>query len=251
MRNSSVSRPRPLSIFLADDSALVREKLATLLWTLPNVEIGGQAGTVPQAIAAIAELRPDVVILDINMPGGSGLDVLRAVRRTAPATVMIVLTMHPYQQLGAGCAEAGADVYFEKNAEFGHLAAVLGILGRSSRSKAARPAALSRLLRRYEAAADTSVRVAKSTNLRRVFCLASALALAPFARAATWYVTQSGAGASDGATLASAWSVAQYNASATTTGAGDTVNLSGTITSEIVVPDSSIQRTSPFGQIIR
>lgn len=67
--------------------------------------------------------------------------------------------MHPYQQLGAGCAEAGADVYFEKNAEFGRLAAVLGLLGRSSRSKAARPAALRRLLQRHEAAANPGIRV--------------------------------------------------------------------------------------------
>jgi DNA-binding NarL/FixJ family response regulator len=132
----------------------VREKLAALLLTLPNVEIGGQAGTAAQAIAAIAERRPDVVILDISMPGGSGLDVLRAVKRTAPSTVMIVLTMHPYQQLGAGCAAAGADVYFEKNAEFGRLAAVLGILGRSGRS----PAALRRLLQRYGAATHAGAR---------------------------------------------------------------------------------------------
>jgi DNA-binding NarL/FixJ family response regulator len=132
----------------------VRERLAALLLTLPNVEIGGQAGTAPQAIAAIAERRPDVVILDITMPGGSGLDVLRAVKRTAPSTVVIVLTMHPYQQLGAGCAAAGADVYFEKNAEFGRLAAVLGILGRSRRS----PAALRRLLQRYGAATNAGAR---------------------------------------------------------------------------------------------
>ncbi len=136
----------------------MRERLAALLLTLPNVEIGGQAGTAPQAIAAIAERRPDVVILDISMPGGSGLDVLRAVKRTAPSTVVIVLTMHPYQQLGAGCAAAGADVYFEKNAEFGRLAAVLGLLGRSSRSQAALPAALRRLLQRYGAATNAGAR---------------------------------------------------------------------------------------------
>jgi len=82
-----------------------------------------------------------------------------------------------------------------------------------------------------------SSEIYKSMNMKRLFCLASAFALAPLAHAANWYVTQSGAGTFDGTTLATAWSVAQYNASAATTGAGDTVNLSGTITSEIVVPN--------------
>ncbi len=130
MKNLSAPSPRPLSVFLVDDSALVREKLVALLTLQPQIEISGEAEDVPQAIAAIAALRPDVVILDLSIPGGSGLDVLRAVKASAPATVVIVMTMHPYRELGARSLEAGADFYFEKGIEFERLSAVLAVLGR-------------------------------------------------------------------------------------------------------------------------
>lgn len=131
---------RPLSVFLVDDSALVREKLVELLASLPHVEIIGEAQNVPQAITAIAAGRPDVVILDLSMPGGSGLDVLRAVKATAPATVVIIMTIHPYRELGAHSLEAGADFYFEKGTEFERLAAVLAVLGRFGQPGASTPA---------------------------------------------------------------------------------------------------------------
>ncbi len=130
MKNRLSPSPRPLSVFLVDDSALVREKLSALLALQPQIEISGEAEDVPQAIAAIAALRPDVVILDLSMPGGNGLDVLRAVKASAPATVVIIMTMHPYRELGARCLEAGADFYFEKGIEFERLSAVLAVLGR-------------------------------------------------------------------------------------------------------------------------
>ncbi len=130
MKNLSAPSPRPLSVFLVDDSALVREKLSALLALQPQIEISGEAEDVPQAIAAIAALRPDVVILDLSIPGGSGLDVLRAVKASAPATVAIIMTMHPYRELGARSLEAGADFYFEKGVEFERLSAVLAVLSR-------------------------------------------------------------------------------------------------------------------------
>ncbi len=130
MKNLSAPSPRPLSVFLVDDSALVREKLSALLALQPQIEISGEAEDVPQAIAAIAALRPDVVILDLSIPGGSGLDVLRAVKASAPATVVIIMTMHPYRELGARSLEAGADFYFEKGVEFERLSAVLAVLSR-------------------------------------------------------------------------------------------------------------------------
>src|SRR5436190_509507 len=70
-----------MRIFLADDSVIVRERLTTLLLELPEVEIVGEAATAGDAMKSIRELRPDVVILDIQMPGGSGIDVLRTIRR--------------------------------------------------------------------------------------------------------------------------------------------------------------------------
>ena len=62
-----------IKVFIADDSLIVREHLVTMLDELAGIEIVGQAGTVTEAISAIRNLQPDVVILDIRMPGGSGL----------------------------------------------------------------------------------------------------------------------------------------------------------------------------------
>jgi PAS domain S-box-containing protein len=126
---------RPLSVFLVDDSDLVRGKLAELLAALPQVEVSGEAGDVAEAITAIIERRPDVVILDLSLPGGSGLEVLRAVKAGAPTTVVVVLTMHPYSELGSHTLECGADFYFEKDAEFDRLAALMDVLGRQVRGE--------------------------------------------------------------------------------------------------------------------
>jgi two-component system response regulator DevR len=72
-----------IKVFIADDSLIVREHLVTMLDELAGIEIVGQAGTVTEAISAIRILQPDVVILDIRMPGGSGIDVLENIKQKA------------------------------------------------------------------------------------------------------------------------------------------------------------------------
>ena len=70
--------PRPnseIKVFIADDSLIVREHLVTMLDELTGVEIVGQAETGAEAISSIKNLQPDVVILDIRMPDGNGIDV--------------------------------------------------------------------------------------------------------------------------------------------------------------------------------
>ena len=69
-----------LKVFISDDSATVRERLVTMALDLPEVDVVGQAQDVPGTLDALGQVRPDVVILDIRMPGGIGIEVLREVK---------------------------------------------------------------------------------------------------------------------------------------------------------------------------
>lgn len=114
-----------LKVFITDDSILVRERLVGLISELETVELVGQAESVPEAIEAIQRLRPDVVILDIRLPGGNGIEVLKAIKQNVPAPIVIMLTAFPYRQFYEKCREAGAEYFFDKASEFHHIVEVL------------------------------------------------------------------------------------------------------------------------------
>jgi DNA-binding NarL/FixJ family response regulator len=119
---------------IVDDSAMVGERLAAMLAALPEkIQVIGQAQDVPEAIQAIQALKPDAVILDIRMPGGTGLDVLQAVKKDRPDTIVMMLTNYPYPQYRRKCLEAGADFFFDKAAEMDQVPAILQQLIRDSR----------------------------------------------------------------------------------------------------------------------
>jgi DNA-binding NarL/FixJ family response regulator len=110
-----------LKVFISDDSATVRERLVTMALDLPEVDVVGQAEDVPGSLDAIRQTRPDVVILDIRMPGGNGIEVLREVKKMAPSPQVIMLTNFAYAQYRQKCEEAGADFFFDKSTEFEKL----------------------------------------------------------------------------------------------------------------------------------
>jgi len=110
-----------LKVFISDDSATVRERLVTMALDLPEVDVVGQAEDAPGTLDALNQVRPDVVILDIRMPGGNGIDVLREVKKMTPAPQVIMLTNFAYAQYRKKCEEAGADFFFDKSTEFEKL----------------------------------------------------------------------------------------------------------------------------------
>lgn len=107
-----------MKVFIADDSSVVRERLIAMLSNLEEIESIGQAQDVGEAINSIEELKPDAVILDIQMPGGSGIEVLKHIKKEQPATVVIMLTNYPYSQYRQECMDEGADFFFDKSLEF-------------------------------------------------------------------------------------------------------------------------------------
>jgi DNA-binding NarL/FixJ family response regulator len=108
----------PVRVVLVDDAVFLRERLAELLSALEGVEVVGQAVDVPSGSTLVRELRPDVLVLDIDLPGQSGLELLEKIGRQEDGPLIIVLTNYDYPVLRHGCAKLGADFYFYKPIEF-------------------------------------------------------------------------------------------------------------------------------------
>jgi DNA-binding NarL/FixJ family response regulator len=106
-----------MKVLIVDDSKIVCAGLRKLLSNIIDVNIVGQAHNAPEAITAISEFEPDVVVLDIRLPGQSGIDVLRDIRdKKLPIRVMM-LTNYPYPQYRKKCEELGADYFLDKVTE--------------------------------------------------------------------------------------------------------------------------------------
>ena len=110
-----------IKVFIADDSLIVREHLVTMFEELAGIEVVGQAENVAEAISAIRLLQPDAVILDILMPGGSGIKVLENIKQSGVGPMVIVLTNYPYPVFRQKCLQAGADFFLDKSTEFDQI----------------------------------------------------------------------------------------------------------------------------------
>ena len=124
-----------MKVFLVDDSMVIRQRLKRLLAELEEVQVIGEAGQVQQATDAILEQKPDVVLLDIHLFNGSGIDVLQRLKKEKPAPAVIILTNYPYPQYRQECIEAGADFFFVKSTEFDQVVPALKQLIQQTRDQ--------------------------------------------------------------------------------------------------------------------
>ncbi len=106
----------PIRVLVADDHAVVREGIRTLLEASPDFELVGEAASGDEALDKIRSLDPDVAILDITMPGLSGIDVISRVRKSGSRTALLILSMHDHPEYVLGAVRAGADGYLLKSA---------------------------------------------------------------------------------------------------------------------------------------
>ncbi len=118
---------KPLRVLLADDSAALRRQLADRLNALSFAEVVGEADTAISAIEGVAEKNPDVVVLDIEMPG-SGIQALKQIKRTHPETCILMLTNHAGSYYKKVCLKTGADFFLDKSLEFDKVPEVLANL---------------------------------------------------------------------------------------------------------------------------
>jgi len=114
-------RADPVTIVLADDHTVLRNGLRMLLDAQEGFEVVGEAGTIPQALEAIRAHRPRVLLLDLNMPGGSSIDAIPTVTRISSGTVVVMLTMETSPSFMAAAYDAGARGYTRKEAAAAQL----------------------------------------------------------------------------------------------------------------------------------
>ena len=104
------------SVLLVDDHELIRHGLARAFERDPDMRVAGQAGTVVQALAAFEQLAPSVVVTDLQLPDGTGFDIIRAIRQQSPHTGLVMLTMHSGDDQIFEAMEAGASAFVGKDA---------------------------------------------------------------------------------------------------------------------------------------
>jgi DNA-binding NarL/FixJ family response regulator len=109
-------------VLVVDDQRIVREGLSLLLRTTPGVELVGAAENGRQALDLVAELAPDVVLMDLRMPELDGVEATRAVRANYPGVQVIVLTTYSDDESVFAALRAGARGYLTKDAEADELA---------------------------------------------------------------------------------------------------------------------------------
>lgn len=118
-----------MKIYLVEDSPVVQERLIAMLDDIEHVEVLGVADNAADATAAILRLQPDAVVLDIKLRIGSGISVLREIRRQGALIATIMLTNNACQEIRNQCLALGADHFFDKTGEFEKIREVLEQLG--------------------------------------------------------------------------------------------------------------------------
>jgi two-component system response regulator NreC len=108
MSDDATSTDDEVTVVLADDHAVVRKGLRLLLDAEPGLRVVAEAGTVPDALRMARAHRPAVIVLDLNMPGGSSLEAIPTILEQAPTTAIVVLTMQNEPSFARKALQAGA-----------------------------------------------------------------------------------------------------------------------------------------------
>ena len=112
-------------VLIVDDHPVFRDGLAGLLGTVPEVEVVGTAGTAEEALTAVRQAAPDVVLMDINLPGASGVEATRQTTQISPATAVLVISMVDDDDSVFAAMAAGARGYVLKGASAAEITAAL------------------------------------------------------------------------------------------------------------------------------
>ena len=108
-------------ILIADDHALVREGLKKILKSETDMLVAGEAQNAAEVLEHVKTAPPDIVLLDISMPGMSGLDVLKELKQLYPRLPVLILSMHPEDRFAIRALKAGAAGYITKESAVGAL----------------------------------------------------------------------------------------------------------------------------------
>lgn len=154
----------PIRVVVADDHAIVREGIRQVLDGTDGIMVVGEAGNGPDAYEQAQALVPDVVVLDVSMPGESGLEVAKRLKRALPATRVLMLSVYDNTEFVLEAVRAGADGYLLKDSSPSELrAAIRQVVAGESAFSAAAARQLSTALRAEEANRERAERVASLT----------------------------------------------------------------------------------------
>jgi DNA-binding NarL/FixJ family response regulator len=118
-------------VLIVDDSEQIRERLVALLAESNQIRIVGQAGNGKEAMRVLQRHTPDTVILDIRLPGSSGIELLKEIKAKYPHVTVIMLTNYDYDKYRQQCKQLGADDFLNKTLEFEKI--IDSIMGKTSR----------------------------------------------------------------------------------------------------------------------
>jgi DNA-binding NarL/FixJ family response regulator len=154
--NDTVQQPsaRSLRVMIVDDHEVVRQGLVALLSRRDGFEIVAQAGTVAEAIANARRFEPDLVVLDVRLPDGSGIEACREIRSELPNTKVVMLTSYPDEEAVLSAIIAGASGYLLKQVRGRDLVNALESVGRGD--SLLDPAITERVLERVRRVASGS-----------------------------------------------------------------------------------------------
>ncbi|MFS8639850.1 MAG: response regulator transcription factor [Symbiobacteriaceae bacterium] len=116
---------RPIRVLVADDHAILRDGIRTLLEAQPDIEVVGEASDGVEAVELARQLKPDVVLLDIGMPGMNGIEATRTILQDVPETRVLILSMHDNEEYIFPILEAGASGYVLKRSAATELVSAL------------------------------------------------------------------------------------------------------------------------------
>ncbi len=152
-----------IRILLADDHPVVRDGLAAMLGTQPEFQVIGEAGTGAEAVAEAARLRPDVVLMDLEMPSLDGIEAIRRLRAADPAIQVVVLTAFDTDERILGALQAGAQGYLLKGAPRAEIFAAIRAV--SAGGALIPPVVASKLLRQVRAAESPDALTAREREV--------------------------------------------------------------------------------------
>jgi DNA-binding NarL/FixJ family response regulator len=144
-----------MKVLIVDDSRLLRERLVSMISEIPEIDMIAEARDAAGAKDSIQELHPDVVILDIRLSEGNGIEVLQDIKKKRSAPVIIMFTNYPYPQYRKKCKEAGADFFFDKSTEFHKITGVLEKINQESSARSTQKSIKEKEQKHNFTAADT------------------------------------------------------------------------------------------------
>ena len=119
----------PLRVLIADDHPVFRNGMRALLSSTPGMEVAGEAATGDEAIVGTAEIQPDVVLMDLQMPGTGGIEATRRILAASPDVRILVVTMYEDDDLVFAALKAGARGYMLKGASPGDMVRAVQVVG--------------------------------------------------------------------------------------------------------------------------